>query len=1175
MRRIAIVFVLAAACAAVASLWEEVFTPRSDRQRLEAFERGLHREERWADELLAELRGEREPHWMPWKFKGFSLLCFKEGQLVYWNNERVGVPSLYETLRDGGRVVRLNNAYYESRRRSEGAFDYFALIFIQDDYPHVNRYVKNRANPALGSSRVRVLADDGAGEGVLLHDRHGAPLFRVDEAVGEVDRGSNLLVLLLYALSMYLLFYAYKLLLARASTTRGKLACAASFLAFFLLLCCVTRYFKVPHSLYHLALYQSRVTSWSIAWPVGDLFISIFCAVHFFFITFQYLQPGRLAERRRDLFMLSLQLLTFAYINLLAYSIDSLIGNTQISLNIARLMSVDVSSIVAFVTLMIGAMGMLVLMDGSARHFARLFRPGEAAARVAITWGCFAAACELLGLSISWRGCLFALLLQGVLLLNAYAVKGEARKSVFLLAIVLVATYIMGIARASETRREWTVRANYANEIISERDASFEEKLLEVDQKARHSRALDTLARRGDREALSSYLLERLTDLTGYHYAGAIRFPAAADWDTLIDRAGVPVAGTSFYNIDDFDGFTTYIGRFPFPPAGCLYLRFDSKLERDRPGYLQILSREPSRPVSGMYPYSHAKYRDGKLLHAHGDYNYSRTLPSRPAHVQAADMNGYTHMMIPVGPSGLFIISLGKGFFAPYGLNVLYAILVCLLFSSYGIFFQAGARLRWPRRVSLERRVRDSILLLVCGLLLVSAWISIMTMSAGYERRQSLEALKLSKFVNRELEQLDQVEAAEWPGVTGTLERVADAIQVDVNIYSMEGQLVATSLPLIFERGLDGMLLNPEAHRRVAREQANSFVQEERVGELSYMAVYMPLELANGKRYVLSIPYFAKSDELNRDIFFLVIISINAAIIAIILTLFLSRVVAERMVKPLRVVNERLRLTRLDGKNEKITYRGQDEVAALVKEYNDMVDKLDESARRLARAQRETAWREMARQIAHEIKNPLTPMKLNIQFLQRALAGNNLEKARARLEDVSTALIEQIDHMAAIAGSFADFAKIPETTNEWFNFSEMVAGRARLFADEVSWMTTDIEQDVTLFGDKEQVNRVLVNLLKNAAQSIPDERQGEITVTLERRDGLIILQIKDNGAGIPEETRPRVAEPNFTTKSGGMGLGLPIAYRVVEGMGGAIRFESEVGVGTTFIVTFKETFPPV
>ncbi|MDR0765418.1 MAG: HAMP domain-containing histidine kinase [Odoribacteraceae bacterium] len=1170
MRRIVIVLLLATGCVSAASLWESVFAPRSDRQRLAVLERALHREERWADELLGELRGEREPHWMPWKFKDFSLLCFKEGRLVYWNNERVGAPGLHETLRAGG-MVKLNNAYYEVRRRATGDMEYFALIFIQDDYPHANRYVKNRVNPALGSSRVRVLPDDAPG-GVVLRDRHGTPLARVDEAVGEVDRGPNYLVLVFYAIALYLLFYAYKLLLARAVTTRGRLTRAAVFIVVFTLLCGVTRYFEVPHSLYHLALYQASASHWNLAWPVGDLFISIFCAVHFFFITFQYFQPARLPGRCRYAVMFGLLLLTFAYMNILSYSIDSLIGDTLVSLNVARVMHVDASSIVAFGTLMIGAMGLLVLMDGSARYFSRLFQARETVAGIVVTWCGFAAASELLELTITWRGCLFALLLHGLLVANAYAVKGEARKSVFLVAIVLVAIYITGLSRTSEMQREWAVRAGYAAEIIRERDASFEEKLVEVDQKVRHSRTLDSLMRAGDEEVVSRFLLERLTDLTGYHYTGKVDLSASAAWDGLIDSAGVPIDGTSFYNIEDFDGFTTYIGRFDFPPGRRLYFRFDSKMEHDRPGYQQILSREPARPVSGMYPYSHAKYKDGRLLYSHGDYNYERTLPlpdREYAHVKATESNGYTHMMIPVGESGLFIISLGKGFFAPYSLNVLYAILACLLFSSYGIFFQSGTRWR-PRDASFKRRIRDNILVLVCGLMLVTTWLSIMTISAGYERRQSLEVLRLSRFVNRELEQYEQVEAAEWPGITRELERMADAIQVDVNIYSTGGELVATSLPLIFEKGLDGMLLNPEAYRRIAREHANSFVQEERIGELSYMAVYMPLELENGKRYILGVPYFSKSDELNRDIFFLVIISVNVAIIVIILTLFLSRVVAERMVKPLRMVNEKLRLTRPGGKNERIIYNKQDEVGALVKEYNDMVDKLEESVRRLARVEREAAWQEMARQIAHEVKNPLTPMKLNIQFLQRALKGNDAERARARFEEISSVLIEQIDHMAAIASAFADFAKVSVANNEWFNFSEMVDGCARLFADEVAWMLTEVEQGIFLFGDKEQVNRVLVNLLKNAGQSIPEGRQGEITVGLKRRDGQVILSVKDNGVGIPEATRDRVAEPNFTTKSGGMGLGLPISYRIVESMGGTIRFETEVGVGTTFIVTFKE-----
>ena len=944
----------------------------------------------------------------------------------------------------------------------------------------------------------------------------------------------------------------------------------------------VMHYFKVPYSLYHLTLYQVQVTPWNLAWPVGELFISIFCAVHFFFISFREVRL-QFAERRlarcRYLFVGIFLVLTFLYMNVLAYSIDSLIENTNVSLNISRVVNVSVSSIVAFLTLVAGAMGLLVLVEGNARYFSRLFPAGSAFVVVVIAWGAFAVTCGLLDLALTWGGWVVALLLHVLLLVNIYAVKGEARRGIFLVAIVLVSIYVTGTSQRSEIRREWIVRGAYADELIRERDESFEQKLVEVDREIILSPALDSLIRYAGEDDVARFLLEKLTDLTGYHYTGSVavrRVARRGEWDGLIDSLGVVIPGTSFYNIDDFDGFTTYIGRYPFPAPGDtarLYFRFDSKLESDRAGYRQILSREPTHPASLVYPYSHAKYKHGTLLRAHGNYNYSRTLSRFDRdvfRVEAREQNGYTHMLVPVGNSGLFIISLEKGFFVPYGLNVLYAILVCLLFSSYGIFFLSGKRGWRSRDASFKRRIRDNILALICALMVIMTLMSIMMISAGFERSQSLELLKLSKFVNRELEQHDEVEAATWPGITRELEQMADAIQVDVNIYSGEGNLVATSLPLIFEKGLDGTLLNPEAHRRVVRDHANSFVQEERVGELTYTAVYMPLELSNGKRYITSIPYFTKSDELNREIFFLVVISVNVLIIVIVLALFLSGVVAGLMMKPLQIVNEKLRLTRLGGTNEKILYKKQDEIGALVKEYNNMVDKLEESARRLSRVEREAAWQEMARQIAHEVKNPLTPMKLNIQFLRRALQGDNLEEARRRFDHIAGVLIEQIDHMASIANMFSDFAKVAVTTNEWFNFSELVERCARLFASEVAWMTQDIEPGIFLFGDKEQVNRVLVNLLKNAGQSIPDGRQGESTSTLERREGRGVLRVKDNGAGIQRELRERVAEPNFTTKSGGMGLGLPISYKIVESIGGPIRFESSTGEGTTFIVSFRE-----
>ena len=234
-----------------------------------------------------------------------------------------------------------------------------------------------------------------------------------------------------------------------------------------------------------------------------------------------------------------------------------------------------------------------------------------------------------------------------------------------------------------------------------------------------------------------------------------------------------------------------------------------------------------------------------------------------------------------------------------------------------------------------------------------------------------------------------------------------------------------------------------------------------------------------------------------------------------------------------------------------------------------MVDKLEDSVKKLAKSERETAWREMARQIAHEIKNPLTPMKLNIQFLQRTLQGGNVEEVRQRFKDISSILVEQIDHMASIASAFSDFAKMPIANSEWFNLSELVQGCTTLFENNVDRMICEIESNVLVYGDKEQVNRVIVNLLKNAEQSIPEDREGLITVTLIHKDGNVVLEVRDNGVGIPEGIRNHISEPNFTTKSGGMGLGLAMSYKIIESMGGTVTFESEEGVGTVFRVSLK------
>lgn len=398
---------------------------------------------------------------------------------------------------------------------------------------------------------------------------------------------------------------------------------------------------------------------------------------------------------------------------------------------------------------------------------------------------------------------------------------------------------------------------------------------------------------------------------------------------------------------------------------------------------------------------------------------------------------------------------------------------------------------------------------------------------------------------------------------------MSEVLLVDINIYLPNGYLVSTSRPEIFQNGFDGLLINPRALDAIGREGTMSYILSERIGDLEYMSAYMPLILDNGKTYILNVPYFAQNDELNVDILIMIIITVNIAIIMMVLAFILSGLLAERVTKPLQMVNDKLRLMRIGGKNEKIFYNHKDEVGALVLEYNNMVDKLDESIVQLAKSERESAWREMARQIAHEIKNPLTPMKLNVQFMQRSLVQGDPELLKERFKKVSSMLIEQIDNMASIASAFSDFAKMPIASLEEFDLSELLKNCVMLFKNNIDSLKCQIEPGLRGVADKEQIRRVFINILKNAEQSIPEDRKGEVFVVARRVDGRIEVRIKDNGCGIPEELRARIFEPNFTTKSSGTGLGLAISNKIVESMGGTIDFTSEIGVGSEFVVTLN------
>ncbi len=255
-------------------------------------------------------------------------------------------------------------------------------------------------------------------------------------------------------------------------------------------------------------------------------------------------------------------------------------------------------------------------------------------------------------------------------------------------------------------------------------------------------------------------------------------------------------------------------------------------------------------------------------------------------------------------------------------------------------------------------------------------------------------------------------------------------------------------------------------------------------------------------------------------------------------------------------------------KSEHLVYTGNDEIGALVKQYNRMVDEIEESTHKLANSEREYAWREMAKQIAHEIKNPLTPMKLNVQQLYKSWKDKapGFDKL---LERFTKNQIEYIDNLSTIATAFSSFAKMPGNNPVELNLLDQIRSMLELFKNtanitfNVNWPH---ESKVMIFADREHINSVFANLIKNGIQSIPQGHAGVISVNMEIQSDKVVISIGDNGSGIPEDLQWKLFTPNFTTKSSGMGLGLSIAKKYIENANGRIWFESAAGMGSVFFV---------
>jgi signal transduction histidine kinase len=411
--------------------------------------------------------------------------------------------------------------------------------------------------------------------------------------------------------------------------------------------------------------------------------------------------------------------------------------------------------------------------------------------------------------------------------------------------------------------------------------------------------------------------------------------------------------------------------------------------------------------------------------------------------------------------------------------------------------------------------------------------------------------------------------APDYFNLDDLLEKFSNVFYTDINMYDAKGELLATSRPEIIENNLIAGRMNTQSYLEMVINRRSEYIHKENIGGLQYLSAYVPFVNSENKLLAyLNLPYFTRQDELTSEITNLVVAIINIMVLLSLLSFTIAVFLSNKLTHPLRLLQESFARISLDSKNERIDYHARDEIGSLVNEYNKMVDQLATSAELLAKSEREMAWREMAKQIAHEIKNPLTPMRLSIQHLQRSIHDKkeNWEEQFARL---SKMLIEQIDDLSAIATEFSNFAKIPVAHNEQLDLVEKLIDTCRLFENteniSISMNDNGLKQ-LFVLADREQLSRVFINLMKNAIQSLQDNKEGKVNVSLEKIGEKAVIRFKDNGKGVPEEIRDKLFQPNFTTKTGGMGMGLAIVESILNNAGGKIYYETELNKGSVFIV---------
>jgi len=1078
----------------------------------------------------------------------FSFFVFERGMLKQWSNNEIALPENTGNSKiTDMSVLHLPNGIFEAFEKNAGDKKIIGLILLRKNYSYENKYLENHFSRALELGNDFMLSE-------------GKGTYQIKSSSGNVllalEINDTIPDKLPFKTPAWFYLFAFLSLISSVFLfIRNRTVSFISILLigiFFIALRYVMIRFHLPGELYYNDFFSPKLYGSSFYFnSLGDFFLNAITLLYFSGMIYSY-SRNHAASFGKTAIAFVIIPISIAALCFLFYGIHSLVSdlvlNSKISFD-TSITNLDENSF-------IGALIILLLFWSFYLFVLSVFIPSRKI---------FFPSIPSLRFSSFRSG---------------------------LAALIVISIYSSYLINAGLKEKRKDNQEMFAMRLDSRRDPLAEYLFGDLQKRMLSDTVIQHIvsSEKDANENLSPYLQQNY--FTGYFTKfeatiSVIRSDSNSSANTnalneLLSRfkQGKPTPSSALVLLPDESGKLKYLSLFTirdsFGNDAVITIMLVARTTQMAEGFPELLVSNTVIRNNDEGAYSYARYTDGSLIYAGGNFPYafhSTLFEKGDSDFTSLVFDGYEHIIYRPSSGSLVVVSRpAAGFFDTLSLfSYVLLFFLSVFLIVYFLFFLV--KYRHGFQLSLKQRIRSSIIsLVVISFMLIAAGTSVYIIRKydADKNKTVLSRLNAMWFAITDHfsmgEGLSREQKNQW---TSGLNDIVSNFNFDFNLYDENGNLFFSSQPKLFEKGIMSDRINPEAFYEMRIFGKTQFVQTESIGTLNYASAYAPFTSSDGRiAGYLNIPYFEKQNELNKEISGFLSALINIYLLLLVASLLLALFITSRITKPLLLIQERLRQVKLGSRNEAIEWKRNDEIGQLVRQYNSMVDALAESADKLSRSERESAWREMAQQVAHEIKNPLTPMKLSVQHLQRAWKdkSGNLDELFQR---ISQTLIEQIDTLSTIASAFSDFARMPKAKNENLGLNEILSSSINLFNEtpDVEIIFKDDGKEHLVVADREQLIRAFSNIIKNAIQSIPPARKGMITISVNTGNEAHIISFADNGSGIPSALVPKIFTPSFTTKSSGMGLGLAIVKSTIDAAMGSIWFETKEGEGSVFYIS--------